>query len=191
MVNKLKRSNAARLGLCLAACLLGSRAARAEVDLAEKDGWTFSFDGRVNAFLSSGFGDAIPAPTGNPGTHVVMGTEPDRVDSIPDVGFQPNYGQKDGNGNFTNIRVRSGFYPNILGFGVAKKLSENTTVKGYVSIWATVESLGEDKWAPINPVAREGYVTITGNWGSASVGRMLGWLGRMSYDIDTAYGHGF
>ena len=82
-------------------------------------------------------------------------------------------------------------YPNILGFGVTRKVSEHTTVRGYISIWSTVESLGEDKWAPINPEAREGYLTVTGNWGAVSVGRMLGWIGRMSYEIDTLYGHGF
>src|SRR5262245_55334117 len=116
---------------------------------------------------------------------------PAAVDSIPDVGWHVNYGQKNVNGKFTNIRVRSGMYGNILGFGVGRKISDTTTVRGYISLWTTVESLGEDKWAPINPVAREGYLTVTGNWGSAQIGRMLGWVGRMSYDIDSAYGHGF
>jgi hypothetical protein len=190
IVNKHNRSIGVSVGLCLAACLLGDRAARAEVELAEKDGWTFSFDGRVNAFLSGGFGDGLPTPTGG-NMHTVNGTEPGRVDSIPDVGWQPNYGQLDQNHNFTNIRVRSGMYGNILGFGISKRINETTTVKGYISIWSTVESLGEDKWAPISPIAREGYLTVTGDWGSAYVGRMLGWIGRMSWDIDSAYGHGF
>lgn len=192
IVNKLKRSKGVCVGLALGACLLGSRVARAEVELAEKDGWTFTFDGRINAYLSGGTGDALPPPTGGmAATHTVMGTETDRVDSIPDVAWQPNYGQKTVDGKFTNIRVRSGMYGNILGFGVGKRINETTTIRGYVSIWSTVESLGEDKWAPINPVAREGFLAVTGNWGSAYVGRMLGWVGRMGWDIDSAYGHGF
>ena len=40
-------------------------------------------------------------------------------------------------------------YGNILGFGVTRKVSEDTTIRGYISIWSTVESLGYDKWAPI------------------------------------------
>jgi len=193
ILKKLQRSNGVRVGVCLAACLLGSRVARAEVKLVEKDGWTFTFDGRVNAFLSGGFGDDLPnspgmAPDGS--SYNVMGS-PATVDSIPDVGWHVNFGQKDVNGKFTNIRVRSGMYGNILGFGIARKISDTTSVRGYISIRSTVESLGEDKWAPINPVAREGYLAVNGPWGTAYVGRMLGWIGRMSYDIDSAYGHGF
>jgi hypothetical protein len=190
IVNKPKKSNGVRFALCLAACMAFSRAASAEVVLTEQDGWTFSFDGRVNGFMSGGFGDNLPLPTGA-GTHTVMGTEPDAIDSVPDVGWHVNFGQADPNNKFTNIRVRSGFYGNILGFAVTKRLGESTTVRGYVSIWSTIESLGEDKWAPINPVAREGFLTVTGNWGAVSVGRMLGYLGRLSYEIDSAYGHGF
>jgi hypothetical protein len=82
-------------------------------------------------------------------------------------------------------------YGNILGFGLARKISDTTTVRAYVSIWSTVESLGEDKWAPVTAEAREGYLSVNGDWGMVKVGRMLTWLGRSSYDIDTAYGHGF
>ncbi len=197
MVNKLRHSNGARLGLCVATCLLASRVAHAEVELAEKDGWTFTFDGRVNAFVSGGFGDNIPKPTANPNLpmgaqpHFVMGDKSSATLGVPDAGWPANYGQSDINNNFVNIRVRSGMYPNILGFGIARKVSESTTIKGYISIWSTIESLGEDKWAPVVPEAREGHLTAYGNWGSVRVGRQLGWIGRQSYEIDTAYGHGF
>jgi hypothetical protein len=82
-------------------------------------------------------------------------------------------------------------YPNILGFGVTRKVGEDTIIRGYISSWSTVESLGYDKWAPINAEAREGYFNVTGGWGTVTVGRTLAWLGRMSYEIDTLYGHGF
>src|SRR5262249_10139129 len=59
-------------------------------------------------------------------------------------------------------------------------------------IWSTIESLGYDKWYPVVAEAREGYFTVTGNnWGSVTLGRTLGWLGRTSYEIDTAFGHGY
>lgn len=198
ILNKLKRSNGVRLGLCLAACIVWSRAARAEVELAEKDGWTFTFDGRVNAFLSGGKGDDLPAPTPDPngGMHVVMGGPGDPGATGPgngraNVGWPGNYGQQDANNKYLAIRVRSGMYGNVLGFGVARKVSEDLTIRGYIAIWSTVESLGYDKWAPINAEAREGYFTAAGRWGLLTVGRTLGWLGRMSWDIDTAYGHGY
>jgi hypothetical protein len=190
ILNKLKKSNGVRFGLCLAACLLGSRAARAEVELAEKDGWVFSFDGRVNAFLSAGFGQDIPRPSAM-GTHRVMGDDSAASNGVPDSGWPANFGQAQVNGDFLNIRVRSGMYGNILGFGIARKISDTTVVKGYISLWSTIESLGQDKWAPVGAEAREGYLNASGNWGALRVGRMLGWVGRMSYEIDTVYAHGF
>jgi hypothetical protein len=36
-----------------------------------------------------------------------------------------------------------------------------------------------------------GYFTAAGPWGAVTAGRMLAWLGRSSYDIDLAYGHGY
>ena len=93
------------------------------------------------------------------------------------VGWPENYGQQDASNNYLAIRIRSGMYPNILGFGVARKVGEDTTIKGYISIWSTVESLGYDKWAPINAEAREGYFNVTGSWGTVTVGRTLALAG--------------
>lgn len=198
ILKKLKTSNAVRVGLCLAGCMAWSRHARAEVELVEKDGWTFTFDGRVNAFLSGGTGDDLPLPTPDPAgsMHFVQGGPGDPSATGPgngraNVGWPGNYGQQDSNNKYLAIRVRSGMYGNVLGFGVGRKVSENTTIKGYISIWSTVESLGYDKWAPINAEAREGYFNVMGSWGTATVGRTLGWLGRTSWEIDTAYGHGY
>jgi hypothetical protein len=198
ILQKHNRSAALRFGLCLAACLSWSRVAGAEVELMNKDGWTFSFDGRVNAFLSGGIGDDFPNPTMDPsgGMHYVMGGLGDPQASgagvgRANVGWPGNYGQQDANNNYKAIRVRSGMYGNILGFGIGRQVSEDTSIRGYISIWTTIESLGYDKWAPNTPEAREGYFNVVGKWGTATIGRTLGWLGRMSYEIDTLYGHGF
>lgn len=200
IVNRLKRSNGARFGICLAVAMVGSRVAKAEVPLLEKDGWTFSFDGRVDSFLSYGYGDDFPNPTPEPtgGTrpaftanHAVMGKNSlGPGNGRQDIGWPSAY-QEDANGKYQGYRVRSGMYPNILGFAITRQVSETTTIRGYISIWSTVESLGRDKWAPMTAEAREGYFTAKGNWGSATVGRTLAMLGRMSYEIDTAYGHGY
>jgi hypothetical protein len=198
ILHKHKGSAAVRFGLCLAACLSWSRVAGAEVELAEKDGWTFTFDGRINAFLSGGNGDDLPLPTPDPAgvnTHYVMGGTGDSQappgTGRANVGWPGNYGQQDSMNNYRAIRVRSGMYGNIMGFGVGRKVSDDLSIRGYISIWSTVESLNYDKWAPINAEAREGYFNVIGNWGTVTIGRTLAWLGRMSYEIDTAYGHGF
>jgi len=99
--------------------------------------------------------------------------------------------QSDKNDKYSAIRVRSGMLANILGFGLAKQVSDTLVVKAYVEIWSTVETLARDKFAPITAEARVGYFTATGPWGTATVGRTLGWIGRSSYEIDLAYGHGF
>src|SRR5213596_2010117 len=91
-VNILKnlKSNGAYFGLCLVGAVLYTRPAAAEVVLVEKDGWKFSFDGRVNAFLSVGKGDDFPKPTpdpANPGKdHTVMGSN--KAPGTPDVGWK-------------------------------------------------------------------------------------------------------
>jgi Gram-negative porin len=181
------------VGACLGLFLAGStlcRSARAEVVLVEKDGWKFSFDGRVNAFLSVGKGDDFPKATpdpANPGmNHDVMGFN--KTQGIPDVGWKSAELQ-DTKGQYFAMRVRSGMVGNVLGFGLARQVNDTTSVKGYISIWSTIETLSRDKWAPVIPEAREGYFNVTGPWGSATVGRTFGWFGRMSTEIDMLYGH--
>lgn len=177
------------LGLFLAGTTL-SRSAHAEVTLVDKDGWHVTFDGRVNAFLSVGKGDDFPKATPNPATpgmdHTVMGSN--KAPGVPDVGWKSAELQ-DAKGKYFAMRVRSGMVGNVLGFGVSRKVTDTTSVKGYVAIWSTIETLNRDKWAPVIPEAREGYFNITGPWGSATVGRTFGWFGRMSTEIDMLYGH--
>lgn len=187
-LNQLKRTFAC-LGLVLpvfAVC----RSASAEVSLAEKDGWRFSFDGRVNAFLSVGVGDDFPRPTPNPLTpgmdHTVMGSN--KGAGVPDVGWKSSE-VADPNNHYFAMRVRSGMVGNVLGFGIARDVTDTTSIKGYLAIWSTIETLGRDKWAPVIPEAREGYFSVTGPWGTATVGRTFGWFGRMSTEIDMTYGH--
>jgi hypothetical protein len=196
-VNTLKKlnSNGARLAVCVVGSLFWSRAAGAEVTLVEKDGWTFSIDGRVNAFLTIGQGDDFPLPMRFPGAdmgmHTVMGANSPRPgQGIGDVGWPSAY-QQDVDNKYFAMRIRSGMYGNILGFALTRQIDETTTIRGYVSIWSTIESLGRDKWYPIIAEAREGHVTAAGRWGSATAGRMLGRLGRMSWEIASMYGHGY
>ena len=187
---KTRNGNGACFGLCVAAAMLCARPASAEVTLLEQDGWRFTFDGRINAFLSVGKGDDFPKPTpGSAGKdHDVMGLT--RLARAPDVGWKSSE-QADANGQYFAARIRSGMFGNVLGFGIARELTPNTQIKGYISIWSTVESPGRDKWTAVIPVMREGYFNVVGPWGSATIGRTFGWFGRTSTDIDILYGHGY
>lgn len=186
-LNKLKRLGAC-LGLVLPAATF-CRTAHAETTLIEKDGWRFSFDGRINAFLSLGVGDDFPAPTADAADampHAVMGSN--KAGGKPDVGWKSDK-VGDESGKYFAARVRSGQIGNVIGFGLSRDITPTTSIKGYISLWATVETQGRDKWAPLYPEAREGYFNVTGPWGSATIGRTFGWFGRMSTEIDYAYGH--
>ncbi len=189
-LNKLKRQGAC-LGLILSASTFCNTAS-AETTLIDKDGWRFSFDGRVAAFLSVGQGDDFPLPSQDPTTpgvaptHEVMGNG--KIYGVPDVGWKSSEAADTSN-KYLAMRVRSGMIGNVLGFGLSRQLTETTSVKGYVSIWSTVETGGRDKFAPVLPEAREGYFNVTGPWGSATVGRTFGLFGRMSTEINYKYGH--
>ena len=186
------RSSSTRSGVCLVACLLWSRAASAEITLVEKDGWTFYADGRVGAFASLGFGDDFPEATpnpDNPGTvHQVMGSSGGEEVGTTDAGWPSSY-QRDEEGKYLAMRVRSGMFSNILGFGLKRNITETTTVKGYLSIWTTIETPGRDKWMPVDAEGREGYFRIEGPWGTVTAGRTFGFYGRTSAEIDMLYGH--
>jgi hypothetical protein len=189
ILKNLRRSGVC-FGLSFAGAMLCTQSAAAEVTLLDQGGWRFTFDGRVNAFLSVGHGDDFPSPTpGSAGKdHDVMGTI--RPSRTPDVGWKSSE-QADENGKYFAARIRSGLVGNVLGFGIVRELTPTTRIKGYISIWSTVESPGRDKWTAVIPVTREGYFSVTGPWGSATVGRTFGWFGRMSTEIDHLYGHGY
>jgi hypothetical protein len=184
----------------LLACLSFAEGAAAEVTLVEKDGWTFFADGRVGAFLSVATGDDFPEPTEpapgpdptmpspNP-THQLMGANKG-VAQPGGFGYQSNY-QQDADNKFFSMRIRSGLVSNVLAFGLKRAITDTTSVRGYIAIWAPIESLGRDKWYAITADLREGYLTMEGPWGAVTAGRMNPLLARMSYEVDVKYGHGF
>ncbi len=172
--------------LALAVGLLGwSRVASAEVTLFEQNGWRFFADGRVNAFYSYGFGDGFPEPTPNPTgvPHTVIGISGGAGQSTPR--------QSDAENRYSTMRVRSGFVGTVFGMGLQREVVRGTTAKGFIGLWAIVESIGREKQTIGYVDAREGYVVLDGPWGSLTAGRTLGLFGRISTEIDFMYGHNF
>ena len=180
--NRLSRATFA-LGLCLS----WPGVARAELTLVERDGWSFFTEGRINTFASLGFGDefppASPNPSGGP-AHSVVGET-----ALGAAG--QNTDQDDAANQYFAVRGRNGFLGSILGLGLRRKLSETTSAKGYVALWAHAETYNRDRTNFSDVDVREGYVTFEGPWGSLTAGRSLGLFGRISTEIDFNYGHNY
>jgi porin-like protein len=175
--------------LSLAASALFARPAAAEVTIMKSDTWDLYTTGRVDAFFSGGWGDSNPVPlagTANlsPGG-LDVGT--DNIPRLDATGAAiPN-----SQGTFQSMRLRSGFVPNVFGFGMRRRINEDTTLKIYIALWATIESDGQRKTDPISPDAREGYLKVEGPWGSVLAGRALDLFSRGATENDFLYGHGY
>src|SRR4051812_16704164 len=168
--------------LALAICSVRPRSASAEIVLVKTDKWELYTAGRVNAFLTYGFGDAFPV-----GTHNLIGGGVDTAtDLIPrlDPAGAPDTQQ----GTVSKMRLRSGFVPNVLALGVRRNLSESTTIKAQMSIQGTIETAGQRKYLPIITDFIEGYLEVGGPWGTFTGGRFLSLFSRGITQIDFLYG---
>jgi hypothetical protein len=181
----------------VAAATAATATARAEVTLGKGADWQIFTDGRINGFVSYANGDGFPIASLDPnGQQVAIrggGLEPGDAAIEPgpeEVG--PNGMTKRTQGHHESMRVRSGFLGNILGMGARKKLTnDGTTLKGYISIWAHIESEERRKYRPVLADVREGYLKAEGPWGSVLVGRSLTLFSRGATEIDFLYGHGY
>jgi len=176
------------IGLAFLVGVFGwSAAAQAELTLVKTDGgFEFFTEGRLGGFFEGVKGDTLPTAfdqNGNP------------TPTIGDGGIAIGglYGTLPmgaiSQGKVESTRIRSGFLSNILAFGLRRKLTENTTVTGYLSIWANIESENERKYVPVFPDAREGYVRVEGPAGTLLVGRTLTLFSRGATEIDFLYAH--
>ncbi|MEP7051810.1 MAG: porin [Pseudomonadota bacterium] len=185
------RARAALFGLALTLGAAWTRRANAEVSLVKTDDLELYTSGRVGGFFSLGFGDALPVPL-QPATETLRpggGFDPGN-DTIPKKGSN---GMDDPTqqGTFRSMRVRSGFVPNVLGFGMRTHLTPSTELTAYISIWTTIEAQGGRKTTPVVPDAREGYAKLQGPWGTFLAGRALDLFSRGATENDFLYGHGY
>jgi len=180
----------ALLGLSSVLALGGS--ASAEKVLVKADGWEVFTDGRVAGFISQVNGDGNP--TGGPGTFVMNYPDGNMVRDTPIGGgwsaAQSNATTNPGDAGTVNMtRIRSGFLGNQFNFGVRGKVTPWTTVTGYISIWAYIESDQRSK-SSANPAdIRQGYAKLEGPWGSFLAGRTRTLFSRGATDINVLYAH--
>jgi hypothetical protein len=142
----------------------------------------------VGAFFSFGFGDANPLPA--PGTNEVItpgGGLAVNVNSMPRMDAAGNIVQ----GTFMNMRVRSGFVPNVFGMGFRRPVTPWTMLNVYFAVWATIESDLMRKTQPIFVNGQEGYLKLEGPWGSFLAGRALDLFSRGATQNDFMYLHGY
>jgi hypothetical protein len=183
----------------LAAGVLHASVARADVTLLEKDDWTVFTNGRIQGFFSYANGGGYPEPfvDKNGKSVSLWGGGVNRSDALVDV--EPSGPVENPDGSFTpanygkinEMRFRSGFVGNVLGFGVKKQLNANTFVQGYFALAATIQPPSRRKYTKVYPDAREGHMQISGPWGSVRAGRMLTLLGRGNTEITYLYGYAY
>lgn len=185
----------AMLGLFVA--MAGASSARAEIAVYENDTWKLSFDGRTAAFYSYEWGDAQP--------HFSLetiqqngGTPPAMAGNLVWSSFTDTSNQDRGmclqtgvaNGevcSFTTSRVHSGFVGNLLGFTARRKLSQDLTATGRISLWWPVETDRYRGYSSMSPDPRESYAKLEGPWGGLLAGRSLALHDRGGTLIDFFY----
>lgn len=169
-------------------CFVAERRSIAEVTLAKSDsGWDLYSEGRVGGFVEVVRGDGFPDGIDHSTGMVLHSVGDGGLNIAGDLVTLP--GGAMGNGPISASRVRSGFLGNILAFGLRRNLTEHTTIKGYISIWANVETDSERKYLPELPDEREGYLQVSGPAGSLLVGRALTLFSRGATEIDFLYAH--
>jgi hypothetical protein len=191
-------------GVSFVALLALAGRAHAQLVLTSVDGWEVFTSGRVGAFVEVLKGDPIPqaygqvwdanGPVVDANGNPVIG----QIHNVGDGGVRA--GASDpilepdgsaGQGPLLASRVRSGFLPDIFGFGVRRQLTERTKLTGYISIWATAETVNGRTFHANYPDEREAYLKIEGPGGSLLVGRALSLFSRGAVEIDFLYGHGY
>jgi len=189
------QTNRALAAFALAGAFLLPRAASAEVTLIDKDGWTVFINGRVQAFFNYNQGDGWPEPAvkdGN-GKNVTLrggGVEPaDAFHEFPDP---PADGTpltpEQSVGKIQELRIRTGFVGNVLGFGIRKKINDDTQVQAYTAVTTYIDSTTRRKYQGVIPDWRESFLQITAPWGTVTGGRFLTLFSRGATEITYLYG---
>src|SRR5262249_35103260 len=121
---------------------LWAKSACAEVTIVKGDSWEVYAAGRVGVFFTYGFGDAYPVPLvpmGKiiPGGGVENGRNGRDLIPVLDASGAPDPTKQ---GTLSMMRIRSGYIPNVLSFGMRRHLGKDTVLKGQLSVWGTIES---------------------------------------------------
>lgn len=162
--------------------------------MIEKDGWTVFTNGRVQAFLNYNQGDGYPEPAvidGNNKNVTLRGggiPPDDSFHEFPDVAPGATRTPAQSVGKIQELRLRTGFVGNVLGFGIRKKINDNTEVQAYTAVTTYIDSTTRRKYEAVKPDWRESFLQITGPWGTVTAGRFLTLYSRGATEITYLYG---
>src|SRR3954466_11984304 len=152
-------------------------------------------NGRFQAFANYNDGQGYPGngqtaliTDGNDKPVELRGGGIERGDAVPEfqMGTNPTPGNQ---GLVRELRIRSGFTGNVLGFGIRKRLSERTEILGYSAVTVGIDSEQRRKFAIVQPDWRESFVRVTSSWGSFTAGRTLTLFSRGATEITYLYGY--
>jgi hypothetical protein len=147
------------------------------VELGTFAGWKVSFNGRVNAFYSYGWGNQLVSNT------------PEGAPLVEGSGVGLNDNQTDANGNFHTGRIRNGFVPNVFSVDISRNLTDTTTMLAHLALWSDIET-NLSVYIQAQTYMQEGYLRLEGPWGQFTAGRQLALFSRGAVDIDFLYAHG-
>lgn len=155
----------------------------------EKDGWTVYMNGRAQAFLNYNNGDGYPKPAVFDGN----GNSPDLRDGGQKPGdayheYPENRAATD-TGKIEELRIRTGFVGNVLGFGIKKQLSPTTELSAYTAVTTYIDSTNRRKYLDVRPDWRESYLRLAGTWGSLVAGRTGTLFSRGATEITYLYAY--
>lgn len=158
----------------------------------DEGGWTVFMAGRVQAFANFNDGNGQPKNVvdGNGRSITDLkngGVEPGSA--LPEWPDGTNIGATNDSGHVQELRIRTGFTGNVLGFGVRRKLSEDTEVLGFSAVTVGIDSDARRKFNIVAPDWRDAFLRITGPWGSFSAGRLLTLHSRGATEITYLYGY--
>jgi predicted porin len=180
----------------LVAPLLFARSAAADVSLAEKDGWEVFINGRIQTFVNHNEGEGRPAngddstavdANGN-GFTLQGGGLDSNEGALPEYKMGSQATATD-QGLIREMRFRSGFTGNVLGFGIKKKISETTEFLGYTAVTVGLDSEARRKFNAVRPDWRESFVRVSSSWGTLTAGRQLTLYSRGATEITYLYGY--
>lgn len=169
--------------------MLLPRVAAAEITLVEKDGWSVYINGRVQAFLNYNKGDGYPAPSAVDGNGQAVDLR--GGGQGPGEAYHEYPANKSATevGKVEELRIRTGFVGNVLGFGIKKKLSESSELLAYTAVTTYIDSTARRKYLEVRPDWRESYLRVSGLWGSVTAGRTGTLYSRGATEITYLYGY--
>jgi hypothetical protein len=169
--------------------LLLGRHANADVTLIDKDGWKAFIYGRMQTFFNFNKGDGHPRPPldGNNNPVSLLAGGPEGGDAAVEI--PPGASSDTHRGYVQDLRIRTGFVGNVLGFGVRRQLDATTAVTGYTAVTVYIDSTARRKYAGVQPDWRESFMKIEGLWGSVTAGRTLVLFSRGATEITYLYGY--